>query len=76
MHISYMDMDLVIPRDRNGMYEPQVIKRYQNNLTKDIEEKIISMYIIGMTASDIEIYFNKLYSIEIFDCIAFFFRIK
>lgn len=39
MRISYMDMDLDIPRDRNGMYEPQVIKRYQNNLTKDIEEK-------------------------------------
>jgi transposase, mutator family len=48
-----MDMDLDIPRDRNGMYEPQVIKRYQNNLTKDIEEKIISMYTKGMTASNI-----------------------
>lgn len=33
MHTSYGDMDLDIPRDRNGEYEPQVIKKYQNTLT-------------------------------------------
>ena len=32
MHTSYGDMDLDIPRDRNGEYEPQVIKKYQNTL--------------------------------------------
>jgi transposase-like protein len=44
MHTSYGDMDLEIPRDRNGEYEPQVIKKYQNTITQDMEEKIISMY--------------------------------
>ena len=33
MHTSYGDMDLDIPRDRNGEYEPQVIKKYQKTLT-------------------------------------------
>lgn len=47
MHTSYGDMDLDIPRDRNGEYEPQVIKKYQNTITKDMEEKIISMYAKG-----------------------------
>ena len=34
MHTSYGDMDLDIPRDRNGEYEPQVIKKYQNTLSR------------------------------------------
>lgn len=28
MHTSYEDMEVAIPRDRNGEYEPQVIKKY------------------------------------------------
>ena len=44
MHISYGDMDVAIPRDRNGDYEPQLIKKYQNTVTQDMEEKILSMY--------------------------------
>ena len=30
---SYGDMDVAIPRDRNGDYEPQLIKKYQNTVT-------------------------------------------
>ncbi|WP_243126843.1 transposase, partial [Clostridium sp. HBUAS56010] len=44
MHTSYGDMEVAIPRDRNGDFEPQVIKKYQNTVTQDMEEKIISMY--------------------------------
>ena len=33
-------------RDR---YEPQLIKKYQNTVTQDMEEKILSMYAKGMT---------------------------
>ena len=49
MHTSYGDMDVAIPRDRNGDYEPQLIKKYQNTVTQDMEEKILSMYAKGMT---------------------------
>ena len=44
MHTSYGDMEVAIPRDRNGEYEPQLIKKYQNTVTQDMEEKILSMY--------------------------------
>ena len=44
MHISYGDMELDIPRDRRGDFEPQVIKKYQNTVTQDMEGKIIFMY--------------------------------
>ena len=38
MHTSYGDMNVAIPRDRNGDYEPQLIKKYQNTVTQDMEE--------------------------------------
>ena len=65
MHTSYGDME--IPRDRKGEYEPQIIKKYQNTLTQDMEEKIISMYAKGMTMGDIESHMQELYGIDISD---------
>ena len=67
MHTSYGDMDVAIPRDRNGDYEPQLIKKYQNTVTQDIEEKILSMYAKGMTTGDIESHMRELYDIDISD---------
>ena len=55
MHTSYGDMEIGIPRDRKGEFEPQIVKKYQNTVTQDMEEKIISMYAKGMTTNDIEI---------------------
>ena len=63
MHTSYGDMDVAIPRDRNGEYEPQLIKKYQNTVTQDMEEKILSMYAKGMTTGDIESHMRELYDI-------------
>ena len=39
MHTSYGNMDVVIPRDRKGKYETQLIPKYQNTVTQDMEEK-------------------------------------
>ena len=44
MHTSYGDMELDIARDRKGDFDPQVIKKYQNTITQEMKEKIISMY--------------------------------
>ena len=67
MHTSYGDMDVAIPRDRNGDYEPHLIKKYQNTVTQDMEEKILSMYAKGMTTGDIESHMRELYDIDISD---------
>lgn len=45
MQTSYGDMELDMPRNRNGEFELQVIKKHQNTITQDMEEKIISMYV-------------------------------
>jgi transposase-like protein len=67
LHTSYGDMELDVPRDRNGEFEPKVIKKYQNTLTQDMEEKIISMYAKGMTTGDIESHMQELYGVDISD---------
>ena len=67
MHTSYGDMQIDVPRDRNGEFEPQIIKKYQNTITQDMEEKIISMYAKGMTTADIENHMKELYDIDISD---------
>ena len=67
MHSSYGDMDINIPRDRNGEFEPKIIQKHQNTITQDMEEKIISMYAKGMSTGDIESHLNELYGIEISD---------
>lgn len=67
MHTSYGDMEVAIPRDRNGEYEPQLIKKYQNTISQDMEEKILSMYAKGMTTGDIESHMKELYDMDISD---------
>lgn len=56
-----------VPRDRNGEYEPQVIKKHQNTIGQDLEAKIISMYAKGMTTSDIESHIEEIYGYQVSD---------
>ena len=65
MHTSYGDMGVAIPRDRNGGYEPQPIKKYQNTVTQDMGGKILSMYAKGMATGDIESHMKELYGMGI-----------
>ena len=67
MHTSYGDMEIDIPRDRQGEFEPKLIKKYQNTVTQDMEEKIISTYAKGMTTSDIEMHLKDMYDLDISD---------
>ena len=58
---------LISPGTGKGEFEPQIVKKYQNTVTQDMEEKIISMYAKGMTTNDIESHMRELYDIEISD---------
>lgn len=64
---SFGDLELKIPRDRNGDFEPQLVKKNQTTLTGDIEEKILSMYAKGMTTKDIETHIMDIYGLECSD---------
>ena len=64
---SFGETEIKVPRDRNGEFEPQLVKKNQTTLTGDIEEKIISMYAKGMTTSDIETHIKDIYGLECSD---------
>jgi transposase-like protein len=64
---SFGEMDIDVPRDRKGEFEPQIIQKHQTILPNDIEEKIISMYAKGMSTGDIETHIKDLYGIEMSD---------
>lgn len=64
---SFGETEIKVPRDRNGEFEPRLIKKNQTTLTGDIEEKILSMYAKGMTTSDIESHIQEIYGLECSD---------
>ena len=53
-----------IPRDREGSFEPRIIKNYENDIS-GIEEQIIGMYSKGMSTRDISSHINSIYGIEV-----------
>ena len=59
LRTSFGDVDVSVPRDRKGEFEPQVLKKNQTSISQDIEEKILSMYAKGMTTSDIEAHIQQ-----------------
>ena len=44
-------IDLDIPRDRKGEFEPQIVKKNQTDIS-NIEDQVLSMYAKGMTTRD------------------------
>ena len=57
--------ELETPRDRNGTFEPQIVKKHQTTISDEIEEKIISMYGLGMSYRDISSHIEDIYQISI-----------
>jgi len=53
-----------VPRDRYGEFEPQVVKKYQTDISH-IEEQVISMYGKGMTTRDISKHVEDIYGFSI-----------
>ena len=41
------EFDLEVPRDRNGTFEPQIVKKHQTHMSDQIEQKIFSLYALG-----------------------------
>ncbi|WWV70220.1 Transposase, Mutator family [Sporomusa ovata DSM 2662] len=58
------EVEITIPRDRNGEYEPQIIGKYSRNVD-GMEEKILSLYAAGLSIRDISEQIKSLYDVEI-----------
>jgi transposase-like protein len=67
LRTNYGEVDVSIPRDRKGEFEPQLLKKNQTSISQDIEEKILSMYAKGMSTGDIEAHIRDIYGLEVSD---------
>ena len=65
LRTSFGDVEVSIPRDRKGEFEPQLLKKNQTSISQEIDEKILSMYAKGMTTGDIEAHIQDIYGISI-----------
>ncbi len=57
-------LDIALPRDRNGDFEPQIIPKHQTRFD-GFDEKIISLYARGMSTRDIQEQLKDLYNVEV-----------
>jgi len=58
------ETSIEVPRDRNGEYEPKILKKYASN-TNELEEKIIGLYAKGMSTRDIQATLEELYGVDV-----------
>src|SRR3954467_8716848 len=57
-------LDLRIPRDREGTFDPKLIARYQRRFP-GFDEKIVSMYARGMTTREIQGHLMEIYGLDV-----------
>ena len=60
---SLGEIDLDIPRDRKGEFEPQIVKKNQTDIS-NIEDQVLSMYAKGMTTRDISAHLKSIYGVD------------
>ena len=57
-------MEIVSPRDRNGSFEPELVKKRQTRFD-GFDDKILSMYARGMTVREIQGHLEEIYAVEV-----------
>lgn len=57
------EVQLQVPRDRKGEFEPVVVKKHQNDVSS-IEDQVLSMYAKGMSVRDIQTHLSDIYGVD------------
>jgi putative transposase len=58
------EVEISVPRDREGTFEPRIVKKRQRRLT-DVDEIVLSLYAKGMTTGDISAHFAEIYGASV-----------
>jgi putative transposase len=61
---EYGEQEISVPRDRQGDFEPLVVKKHQSNVT-GIEDQIIALYAKGVSTREIQDHLQNLYGLEV-----------
>jgi putative transposase len=57
-------VDIEVPRDRNGSFEPKIVAKHQRRFT-GFDDKILSMYARGMSTREIQGHLAEMYQVEV-----------
>lgn len=57
--------ELETPRDRNGTFEPEIVKKRQTILNATLDNKILSLYSAGMSYADVSNHLTEIYGVEV-----------
>jgi transposase-like protein len=58
------EVTIDVPRDREGTFEPQIVKKRQRRLT-DVDEIVLSLYAKGLTTGEISAHFAEIYGASV-----------
>jgi transposase-like protein len=58
------EVEINVPRDREGTFEPQIVKKWQRRLA-DVDEIVLSLYAKGLTSGEISAHFAEIYGASV-----------
>ena len=58
------EVPIAVPRDRNGSFEPELVKKGQTRID-GMDDKIISLYAAGLTVRDIRAHLEDVYGLQV-----------
>lgn len=61
---EFGEVTIEVPRERNGDFEPQMVKKRQTRVD-GFDEKILALYARGMTVRDIQAQLLEMYGVEV-----------
>ncbi|WP_261854745.1 IS256 family transposase [Vibrio spartinae] len=59
------EFELETPRDRNGSFDPQTVKKHQTRLTDEMERNVLSLFALGNSYQHIREYLLDMYGISV-----------
>lgn len=57
--------ELEVPRDRNGSFEPQLVKKRQTILNEELDNKILALYSLGTSYDGIASHLADIYGVDV-----------
>jgi putative transposase len=64
VHTDIGTVDLDVPRDRNGEFDPQIVPKHTRRL-EGFNERIVALYARGMTVRDIQAHLVEIYDVAV-----------
>jgi putative transposase len=62
---SSESFELFTPRDREGSFEPEIVKKRQTVLNESLDNKVLALYALGMSYEAISEHLSEMYGLEV-----------